>query len=83
MLKLNRIRTWQVPNALAVAAALLLVASSLAGVERPANPADAAVSLADGQANAASQPEAGLQPLAHASGKQTRKFRVNLFLFRH
>jgi hypothetical protein len=83
MLKLIRIRKWHVPNALAVAAALLLVASSLAGVEQPADPADAAVSLADAPADVAPRHEAGLQPLAQASHKQTRKFRVNLFLFRH
>ena len=78
-----RIRKWHIPNALAVAAALLLVASSLAGVERPANPSDAAASLAQAQNNIVHPAGAGAQSLTQKSKKQTHTFRVKLFLFRH
>ncbi len=83
MLKLIRIRKWHIPNALAVAAAFLLVATSLAGVERPANPTDATIALAQAQENVVHQPGAGPQPLTQTTPKQTHKFRVKLFLFRH
>ena len=46
MLKLTPIRKWRVPNALAIVGALLLLVSTLAGVERPDGPAEAAASLA-------------------------------------
>lgn len=81
MLKLNRIRKWHVPNTLAIAAALLLLASSLAGVERPAKPFESGASLAASQPASVGQPEAA--PLAQAPVKKARKFRVSLFLFRH
>ena len=41
MLKLNRIRKWHIPNAVAIAAALLLLVSSLISVEQPADPVTA------------------------------------------
>ena len=83
MLKLIRIRKWHVPNALAVAAALLLLASSLAGLGSPAQPVEAGYSLAASQPASAGQAEAAPQPLTQAPVKKARKFRVHLFLFRH
>jgi hypothetical protein len=83
MLKLIRIRKRHVPNTLAVAAALLLLASSLARVESPVRPGEAGASLAVSQPASTGHPEAASQPLAHAPLKKARKFRVSLFLFRH
>ena len=82
MLKLIRSRKWHIPNAVAIGAALLLLVSTLISVEQPAAPAAApslAVSQTDTIPHQATEPE---QP-ALAPAKQARKFRVNLFLFRH
>ena len=83
MFKLIRIRKWRVPNALAAAAALLLLASSLAGIERPASPADSTPALAGSHPAEAAPNEAAPNLLAETPVKQARTFRVNLFLFRH
>jgi hypothetical protein len=83
MLKLIRIRKWHIPNALAVAAAFLLLASSLARLETPVQPLATEASLAVTQPASAGQPEAAPQPLMQAPVKKARKFRVSLFLFRH
>ena len=83
MLKLIRFRKWHVPNALAVAAAFLLLASSLARVETPVQPLEAGATLAVSQPASVGQPEAAPQPLTQAPVKKARKFRVSLFLFRH
>ena len=83
MLKLTPIRKKRVPNALAIAGALLLLVSTLAGVERPDSPAEATASLAGTAAETVIQPVASPEALDQANAKQARKFRVNLFLFRH
>lgn len=83
MLKLTPIRKWRVPNALAIMGALLLLVSTLAGVERPDGPAEAAASLAGTAVETMIQPAASPEALDQAPAKQARKFRVNLFLFRH
>ena len=80
MLKLTRIRKWHMPNAVAIAAALLLLVSTLVSMKGPAAPM-AAPLLAATQAETILQQAAESEHLAPA--KQTRKFRVNLFLFRH
>jgi hypothetical protein len=83
MLKLTPIRKKRIPNTLAIAGALLLLVSTLAGVERPDSPAESTVSLAGTAAETMVQPTAAPEPLGQAPAKQARKFRVNLFLFRH
>jgi hypothetical protein len=82
MLKLIRIRKWHIPNAVAITAALLLLVSTLISVEQPGDPAPApllAASQADTIPHQATEPE----QFTLAPAKQARKFRVNLFLFRH
>jgi hypothetical protein len=83
MLKPIRIRKWHVPNALAVAAAFLLLASSLARVEMPAQTGESGASLAASEPVSVWQPEEAHQPLTQAPVMKARKFRVSLFLFRH
>jgi len=83
MLKLIRYRKWRIPNAVAIAAALLLLVSAVADVERPNSPAAGAPSLAGSQDRAVTQPASTPEHSANASTKQARKFRVHLFLFRH
>ena len=80
MLKLTRFRKWHMPNAVAIAAALLLLVSTLVSMKQPAEPM-AAPLLAATQAGTIPQQAAESEQLAPA--KQARKFRVNLFLFRH
>ena len=83
MLKPIRIRKLRIPNALAIGAALLLLASSLAHVGGPTPAGEAGTSLATLQPASVEPMEAASQPLAQAPVKKARKFRVNLFLFRH
>jgi hypothetical protein len=83
MLKPIRIRKWRIPNALAIAAALLLLASSLAHVEGPTPAGEAGMSLATLQPASVEPAQSAHTPLAQAPVKKTPKFRVNLFLFRH
>jgi hypothetical protein len=77
MLRLIPNRRRRVSNGLAVFGALLLAASLLAGSGQPQQSAeqqaDAAAVPALLQTGDASQP----------ANRNTRKFRVNLFLFRH
>lgn len=82
MLKLNRIRKWHIPNTLAIAAALLLLVSTLISVDQPADPVGAR-SLAASQVDTIPHQTTEPERLAIAPAKKARKFRVNLFLFRH
>jgi hypothetical protein len=66
----------------AIAAALLLLVSSLISVEQPADPVTAP-SLAASQTDTIPRQATEPEQLALAPAKQARKFRVNLFLFRH
>ena len=83
MLKRIRHRTRRIPNSVAIAAALLLLLSALADVERPSTPAAGAASLAASQGQAMTQPAAPPEHSAQSRTKQANKFRVHLFLFRH
>jgi hypothetical protein len=74
-------RRKKVPNALAVFGAFLLVASALGGAGQTLQGArqnDVAQHEAVG-----SRQEAGVTGEAEPAVAKTRKFRVNLFLFRH
>jgi hypothetical protein len=83
MLKAIRFRKWRIPNTLAIAAALLLLVTSLADIQRPADRAPGGSAFANSQGQAVTQPADAPEPLAHTSTRQTQKFRVNLFMFRH
>lgn len=79
MIRLSPIHRRRVSNSLAIFGAFLLAASVLAGGGRALNDAQQrAGALPDSETVAAQTAVA--QP-AHI--KKTRKFRVNLFLFRH
>jgi hypothetical protein len=88
MLRLTPRRNRRAPNALAILGAFLLAASLLAGAGHslPSARQQAGVQQtaeADTlDAATPAQPEAE-NPLGEAAVTQTRKFRVNLFLFRH
>ena len=83
MLNAIRFRKWRIPNTLAIAAALLLLVTALADVQRPADRAPDGNALADSQSQATIQAVEASEHLAHSSTRQTHKFRVNLFMFRH
>ena len=83
MLKLTRYRKTRIPNAVAIAAAFLLLISALADTNPPDNPAAGANSLAGSQGQTISQPDDLPQHSTQAGSKHARKFRVHLFLFRH
>lgn len=74
-------RRKRVPNALAVLGAFLLVASALGGADQAMQGARHN-DMARQEAASARQDAGGTSELEPAVTK-TRKFRVNLFLFRH
>ena len=88
MLRLTPRRSRRAPNALAILGAFLLAASLLAGAGHSLPSArqqagvqqTAEVNAPDAASPA--QPEAE-NPVREAAVTKTRKFRVNLFLFRH
>ncbi|RPH97456.1 MAG: hypothetical protein EHM68_08295 [Lysobacterales bacterium] len=93
MLRLTPRRNRRAPNALAILGAFLLAASLLAGAGHslPAAVQQTNVQQAAAQQTAEAnaldaatpaQPEAE-NPVREAAVTKTRKFRVNLFLFRH
>lgn len=82
MIRLIRIRKRHIPNAAAIAAALLLLFSALASVEQPGESL-AEPSLAATPAHTIPQEATEPERLTLAPATQARKFRVNLFLFRH
>ena len=79
MLRLTPLRRRRVSNGLAIFGAFLLAASVLAGGGNLLGAAEQhAGALPDSESVAAQN--AAIHPAQH---KKTRKFRVNLFLFRH
>lgn len=83
MLRRLRYRKWRIPNTVAAAAALLLLISALADVERPDTPTATASSQAASQGQTTTQPESTPELPVQARTKQAHKFRVHLFMFRH
>jgi len=88
MLRLNPRYRLQVPHGLAVVGALLLFASTLAGVGAtlysgsPQDPT-ASVSLVSGEEHGASMPAAETtDTMPQPPVKQKKRLRINLFLFR-
>jgi hypothetical protein len=88
MLRLTPRRSQRVPYGLAIFSAFLLAASVFAGAGRsiPAARQQAGIQqtaeASARDARIAAQLEAG-NPVREAAVTKTRKFRVNLFLFRH
>ena len=83
MLKRIRYRKLRIPNAVAIAAALLLLISALADAQRPSSPTATTSSLAASQGQVVTQPATMPEQTSHARTKQAHKFRVHLFMFRH
>lgn len=88
MLRLTPRRSRRAPNALAILGAFLLAASMLAGAghsipaarQQAAVQQTAEVNALDAATTAQTEAE---NPVREAAVTKTRKFRVNLFLFRH
>jgi hypothetical protein len=80
MLRLIPNRRRRVSNGLAVFGALLLAASLLAGSGQPQQSAE---QQADAAAVPAVLQTGGVGDASQPANRNTRKFRVNLFLFRH
>jgi hypothetical protein len=88
MLKLTPRRRFHVPHGLAMAGALLLLASTVTGVgsalqTQPGQPVATASSLlAEREANGDRQPTDSMEAVQPAPIKKKGRFKVNLFLFR-
>jgi len=80
MLRLTPRHRRRVSNGLAIFGAFLLAASLLAG---NAEPPDSALQQADAVAAPAVLEAGSAGDAAEPATRSTRKFRVNLFLFRH
>lgn len=83
MPRLTRNRSWRVPHGLAVAAALMLLASTLAGVSGLTGTPDATGAQLSALQSADAERRADAEDgIAQKATRQTRKFRANLLLFR-
>ena len=88
MLKLIPRHRFHVPHGLAMAGALLLLASTVTGVggslqNQPGQPlASASSILAEPEADAGRQAPESMEAVKQAPVKKNRRFKVNLFLFR-
>lgn len=82
MLRLTRPRKQRVPNSLAIIAALLLIGSSLAGMNPAQNRADAESQIAGQVENTASEPESASRAEVASKANKRSGFRMSFFLFR-
>ena len=81
MKTLKRVRKFRVPNRLAIVGAILLAASTLAGVTQPVNQNPGSAMLANEQQQLVSQP-ARSSSNSSVTVKKKRGFKASLLLLR-
>jgi hypothetical protein len=81
MFRLTRKYRTRVSNRMAALAAFLLIVAAAAGLGNPlGSPGDTTPSLADGKASSVQQAE--MRSNRIGSAKESRSFKISLFLFR-
>ena len=88
MLRLTPRYRLQVPHGLAIVGALLLLAGTVTGVGNrsdasPGNSATATTFVASGDIDTADSSPDSVETISTAPTKQKKRFKMNLFLFRH
>jgi hypothetical protein len=88
MLRLTPRYRLQVPHGLAIVGALLLLAGTVAGVGNgfnapPGNSATATTFVAGGDMDTADSSPGSMETIPQTPVKQKKRFKINLFLFRH